>query len=378
MRVGIVAGEASGDILGSELIRAMKQVDDTIQFEGIGGPLMIEEGCQSFFPMEILSVMGLVEVLKHLPTLLSIQKSIVKHFLKNPPDIFIGIDAPDFNLTIERKLKKKSIKIVHYVSPTIWAWRTYRAHKIAKSVDLILSIFPFEVDFYKPYHVPVTFVGHPLATMIEMKTDTQSARQQLKLDISAPIIALLPGSRSSEIHYLAESFIQTAMLCHQSNPKVQFIVPLASNKTYQQFETILKQFDEFPIQLFLVQSRLFMSAADAMLMASGTATLEALLLKKPMIFAYRISAITHWILKTFKVMKIKYFSMPNLLAQKQIVTEYIQDDIDPVAISKEMLETIGQDENDSEMLVEFNKIHEQLALNSSQIAAEAVFKLIKK
>jgi lipid-A-disaccharide synthase len=168
------------------------------------------------------------------------------------------------------------------------------------------------------------------------------------------------------------------MLCHQSNPKVQFIVPLASNKTYQQFETILKQFDEFPIQLFLGQSRLVMSAADAMLMASGTATLEALLLKKPMIVAYRISAITHWILKTFKVMKIKYFSMPNLLAQKQIVTEYIQDDIDPVAISKEMLETIGQDENDSEMLVEFNKIHEQLALNSSQIAAEAVFKLIKK
>lgn len=239
LTIGIVAGEASGDLLGANLIRAIQAINPHIKFEGIAGPQMIAAGCQSLFPMEKLSVMGLVEVLKHLPEILNIRRKLLKHFLENPPDLFIGIDAPDFNLSLEQALKKTGISTVHYVSPTVWAWKQWRLKKIAKSVDLMLTLLPFESRFYEEKNIPVQFIGHPFADEISLQIDKASLRKALNLPTDKKIIALLPGSRVNEINYLGELFIQTAEWCLQREPNLLFVAPMVNEARYQQFNQIL-------------------------------------------------------------------------------------------------------------------------------------------
>lgn len=379
MRIGIVAGETSGDILGSSLIAALKKQNPELEFEGIGGPLMIENGCQSYHPMEKLSLLGLVEVLKHLPEVLAIQKHIIRHFLDHPPDVFIGIDAPDFNLKVERTLKTAGIKTIHYVSPTIWAWRTYRVHKIAKSVDLILSIFPFEVDFYKKYQVPVKFIGHPLADIIDLENDKAAARKTLSLTPDKTILALLPGSRHSELEFLCDDFLETAYQCYCQDNTMEFIIPLATPALKTHFEKKWEKYHhDFPLTMIDGQSRTVMIAADLILLASGTATLEALLIKRPMVVAYRISAVTYWILKKFKIMKINYFSMPNLLAGEEIVKEFIQDDINPKMMANTLLSYLKNPQQHQQIYEKFHQIHQILRLDSSIMAAKAVLEITTK
>ena len=375
LRIGIVVGEASGDILAEGLMRAIQQSHPDVQFEGIAGPRMKQLGCRALFDSERLAVMGFVEPLKRLPELLSMRKSLIQHFLTNPPDVFIGVDAPDFTLAVERKLKAAGIKTVHYVSPSVWAWRRYRVKKIARSVDLILTLFPFEADFYRQHNVPVKFVGHTLADQIPLEADTVGARKSLGLNETAPIIGLLPGSRAGEVSLLAEPFLQTAKWCLEQNNELHFVMPLASDKTYQIAVEKLEQsgLDKNRITLFRGHSRQLMEASDVLLVASGTATLEALLLKRPMVMAYKLSAWTYFLAK--RLVKLPYYSLANLLLGKPLIKEYIQDDVAVERMGQDLLALIDNKEEVSFLQREYNKVHNELRRNASQQAAQAVLDL---
>ena len=376
LRFGIVAGEASGDILGAGLIAAIKQqLPDSI-FEGIAGPAMIEQGAKSLFPMDRLSVMGIFEVLGRYGELIGIRRKLANHFKQNPPDVFIGIDAPDFNLGLESKLKQVGIKTVHYVSPSVWAWRQGRVKKIAQSADLMLTLFPFEARFYKEHNVPVSFVGHPLADIIPLEVDKKSARRSLSLSMSDEVLALLPGSRSNELHYLAEPFIETVRWLRNKKPGLKVVVPLANKERYQQFETTLRRIPEAP-DLTLVdgRSREVMAAADVALLASGTAALEAMLLKRPMVVAYKLSPLTYSIVKY--LVKIKNVSLPNLLAGETLAPELIQHEATPEKLGKAVLNYF-QDQNTINVIHQrFYDIHKSLQQNASHKAANAILKLIE-
>jgi len=380
VRIGMVAGEISGDILGAGLIKELKQRYPNAQFEGIGGPLMINEGFKSHVPMERLSVMGLVEVLGRLFELIGIRRRIKQHFLDNPPDVFIGIDAPDFTLGLEESLRKSGIKTAHYVSPSVWAWRQKRVFKIARAVDLMLTLFPFEARFYKEHNVPVAFVGHPLADMIPLEPSQGKARERLGLMLtplgtSQNIVALLPGSRSGEIHYLGEIFIEAAKLVLAQNADAKFLLPYVNDDRKQQIEEIIQRLGpNLPITLIKGQSRDVMAASNVILLASGTATLEAMLLKRPMVVAYRMSAITFFIMK--RLMKAPYISLPNLLANKALVPELIQAQASPQNLAKSLLQRLKQDENSEELNAQYIKIHESLKQDASDKAATAVARLI--
>lgn len=288
LRIGIVAGETSGDILGAGLIRALKQRYPQAEFEGIAGELMLAEGCRALYPLERLSVMGLVEVLGRLPELLRARKRLIQHFIDNPPDVFIGIDAPDFTLGMERALKAAGIPTVHYVSPSVWAWKRKRIFKIKQSTDLLLTLFPFEAEVYKPTGQNLRFVGHPLADVIPAQLDMQAVQRQFRPEATRELVALLPGSRGSEIKYLARPFLETARWLQQQRPDIAFILPAANRRRYEQLEQLINtEFADLQLTLVLQQSREVMAAADAILIASGTATLEACLLQKPMVVAYR-------------------------------------------------------------------------------------------
>lgn len=376
LRIGIIAGEVSGDILGAGLISALQQHYPTLIIEGIGGPQMIAAGCKSLFPMEHLSVMGLGAVLKKLPQILYIRHKIIQHFRNNPPDIFIGIDAPDFNLTVEEKLKQTGIKTVHYVSPSVWAWKQWRIKKIKRAVDKMLTILPFEAAFYVKYQVPVKFVGHPLADSIPLYPDQLAARDKLNLDPNKKIIAILPGSRSNEIKYLAELFIQTALTCQKKYPDLIFIAPMASAKIKQQFNAVLQKIaPQLPIQLFDGQSAAVLTAADAVLLASGTASLEAMLTKCPMVVAYRLPALSFAIAS--RMVKTAYISLPNLLANKILVPEFIQDDATVKNLSCELLKYFTNPELVENLKSEFMRLHEIMRCNASEKAAEAVVELLE-
>ncbi|MEH6813214.1 MAG: lipid-A-disaccharide synthase, partial [Motiliproteus sp.] len=316
MRIALVAGEASGDIIGAGLIKALKNRHPDIQFEGIGGPLMIEQGMESFFPMERLSVMGLVEVLGRFRELLGIRNQLRDRWLANPPDILIGIDAPDFNLSLERQLKEQGIATCHYVSPSVWAWREGRVKKIARSTDLMLCLLPFEKAFYDRHKVDARFIGHPLADEIPLETDTATARQQLGLDLDDTWVAMLPGSRGGEVERLAPLFLKAARWLLQRQPQLNFLIPAANDERYQQLKEMLDG-QQLPVQLVMGQSRTVMQASDAVLMASGTASLEGMLLKKPMVVAYRLAPLTYAIAS--RMLKIAYMSLPNLLANEPLV-----------------------------------------------------------
>jgi lipid-A-disaccharide synthase len=290
LRIGLLAGESSGDILGSRLIIALKKQFGDVQFEGIGGPLMEAQGLESLFPMERLSVMGFIEPLKRLPELLRIRGSLYRHFRDNPPDIFIGIDSPDFTLHLEQKLRKVGITTAHLVSPSVWAWRKRRIRKIKRAVDLMLCLFPFETDVYREHGVPVAFVGHPLADEIPMRVEQADARSALGLPVSGKLLALLPGSRGGEVRLLAPLFLQTAQRLKLHDSQLSFVMPAANDVRYGELENLLVSYPELEVSLVKGRSREVMAAADAVLLASGTATLEAMLLKRPMVIAYRMAA----------------------------------------------------------------------------------------
>ncbi len=369
LRIALVAGEASGDILGAGLMRALKARYPAVEFIGVGGPLMQAEGLTSYFPMERLSVMGLVEVLGRLRELLAKRKKLVADLIDAKPDVFIGIDAPDFNLNIELKLRQAGIKTVHYVSPSVWAWRQKRVLKIREGCDLMLTLFPFEARFYEEKGVPVRFVGHTLADAIPLEADRTAARAELGLP-DGPLVALMPGSRGGEVGRLGALFLDTAQRLRALRPGVRFVMPCASAQRRAQLEELLAGRD-LPLTLLDGNSHLALAACDAVLIASGTATLEALLYKRPMVVAYRLAPLTFWILK--RMVKSPYISLPNLLAQRLLVPELLQDDATVEALAQTLSPLI---EGGEEQTRGFDEIHRTLRLDASNQAADAVLNLI--
>ncbi|PMY67900.1 lipid-A-disaccharide synthase [Pseudomonas sp. FW305-25] len=371
LRIALVAGEASGDILGAGLMRALKAQHPAVEFIGVGGPLMQAEGLTSYFPMERLAVMGLVEVLGRLRELLARRKKLVQTLIAEKPDVFIGIDAPDFNLNIELQLRQAGIKTVHYVSPSVWAWRQKRVLKIREGCDLMLTLFPFEARFYEEKGVPVRFVGHSLADAIPLEADRAAARAELGLP-EGPLVALMPGSRGGEVGRLGALFLDAAQRLRALRPGVRFVMPCASPERRTQLEELLAGRD-LPLTLLNGQSHQALAACDAVLIASGTATLEALLYKRPMVVAYRLAPLTFWILK--RMVKSPYISLPNLLAQRLLVPELLQDDATAEALAQTLSPLI---EDGQEQTRGFDEIHRTLRRDASNQAAEAVLNLIGK
>jgi lipid-A-disaccharide synthase len=369
LRIALVAGEASGDILGSGLMRAIKARHPQVEFIGVGGPLMEAEGMVSYFPMERLSVMGLVEVLGRLRELMAKRKELIQTLINEKPDAFIGIDAPDFTLNIELQLRRAGIKTVHYVSPSVWAWRQKRVLKIREGCDLMLTLLPFEARFYEEKGVPVKFVGHPLADTIPLQADRSAARAELGL-ADGPVVALMPGSRGGEVGRLGGLFFDAAERLLAARPGVRFVLPCASPQRRAQVEQLLQGRD-LSVQLLDGRSHVALAACDAVLIASGTATLEALLYKRPMVVAYRLAPLTFWILK--RLVKSPYVSLPNLLAQRLLVPELLQDDATAEALAQQLLPLL---DDGLAQTAGFDEIHRTLRRDASNQAAEAVLNLI--
>jgi lipid-A-disaccharide synthase len=369
MRVALVAGEASGDILGAGLMQALKAQYPQIEFIGVGGPLMQAQGLNSYFPMERLSVMGLVEVLGRLPELMSRRKRLISSLIDAKPDVFIGIDAPDFNLTVELKLRQAGVKTVHYVSPSVWAWRQKRVLKIRQACDLMLTLFPFEAQFYTDHQVPVRFVGHPLADTIPQQADRAAAREALNLFQDQPVVALMPGSRGGEVARLGNLFLDAAVRLRTLRPGIQFVLPCSSPERRAQLEQMLVGRD-VPLTLLDGRSHEALAACDAVLIASGTATLEALLFKRPMVVAYKVAPLTYRILK--RLVTSAYISLPNLLAERLLVPELIQDAATPEALAQLLAPLLEDGEVQTEG---FDVIHRALGRDASVQAAQAVLDL---
>lgn len=375
--IAIVAGEISGDTLGAGLIRQIKKTLPDAEFIGIGGTQMIAQGFESLYPMERLSVMGIVEVLGRLKELLKIRKDLGRTLINRKPDIFVGIDSPDFTLDLEKNLHQAGIATVHYVSPSVWAWRQWRVKKIKKAVDLMLTLLPFENQFYQKHSVPVTFVGHPLADEVPLGVDSDKAKSDFGFQPQDSVVAVLPGSRGGEIRYIGPMFIEVMGWLHQQRPDLKFIVPLANYARRVQFEKLLDQAGArgLPITLIDGRSREVMASADVVLLASGTATLEALLLKKPMVVAYKWSRITHAIIAP--LVRTKYISLPNLLAGEALVPEYIQEQATLEQVGPAVLKRLNPE---AKALLEkrFTEIHQQLRQEADQKAADAVLGLLNK
>lgn len=375
VRIGIVAGEASGDILGAGLIAALQERIPNLQVEGIAGPRMLGLGAQSLFPMERLSVMGLVEPLKRLPELLRIRRTLRRHFIDNPPDLFVGIDSPDFNLSLEESLKTAGIPTVHYVSPSVWAWRRGRIKKIARAVDHMLTLLPFEADFYREHQVPVTFVGHPLADEIPLQVDTAAAREELGFAPGDRVVALLPGSRGGEVKLLGPLFLQAARWCHQRRPELRFVLPAANEQRLAELKQLLENYGDLPVTLLDGNSHGAVAAADNVLIASGTATLETMLLKKPMVVAYKMAGLSYAIFS--RMLHTSWVSLPNLLAQRELVPEILQDDATPENLGAALLQFYDDPLLYDQLQREFDDLHQQLRRNASARAADAVCQLIE-
>ncbi len=375
MRIAIVAGEASGDLLGAGLIEALRELHPDAQFEGVAGARMRAAGCHALYPIEELSVMGLVEVLRHLPRLLRLRADLARHFRNARPDVFIGIDAPDFNLGLERRLKRAGIPTVHYVSPSVWAWRRGRLRGIARAADLMLTLFPFESAFYREHGLRERYVGHPMADSIAERSDRLAARAELGLATDGEMVALLPGSRRGELRYLAEPFLRTALWLRERRPALRFAAPLATPATRLMFEQIHQQVaPDLPVTIIEGRAREVMAAADVVLVASGTATLEALLLKRPMVMAYRLSGFSHWLLK--RLVRTPYLALPNLLANRLLVPEFIQDQVTPDNLGQALLDFLDCPERVTQLEQVFTSIHHELRRDASRQAAQAVLELI--
>lgn len=376
MRIGVVAGEVSGDLLGAGLIKAIRKRIPNVRFEGICGDRMEAEGCKGMFPMEWLSIIGFVEAVSKFPQIRWMRKDLIKHFLSDPPDLFVGIDVPDFNLGVEKQLRAAGIPTIHYVSPTVWAWRSYRIHKIKKGVDHMLTLFPFEAKYYDEHDIPVTFVGHPMADEIEERVDKKKYRKLLQLPEDKTIIALLPGSRRNELFKHADLFVQTAAWLYQRNSQLHFVAPFASRETRLMFDEAIDKnlAQDLPITQLDGHSRDAMAASDIVLLASGTATLEAALLKRLMVVTYKLSFLTFWLVKLF--VHIKLYSLPNNLAGRELVPELIQRDAVPEKLGRKIEHYLRNPDEAETVLETLRGIHAELRRNASEQAADAILRVL--
>jgi lipid-A-disaccharide synthase len=378
LRVGLVAGEASGDTLGADLINALRRVAPGAEFFGVAGPKMQGAGCEAWEPAESLAVMGLFEIVRHLPRLLELRRRIRRRFLAAKPDVFVGIDAPEFNLRLARDLRAAGIPTVQYVSPQVWAWRQGRARSIHQSVDLVLCLLPFEKRFYESHDVHAVFVGHPLADAIPLTPDRQAARRALDIDANSAVIALLPGSRRAEVARLAEDFAATACWLAEQRPHLKFIAPMANAAVREIFsQALARAAPAVEIRLIDGHAQTALMAADVVMVASGTASLEAALCKRPMVVVYRLGAMTAWVLLRLKLVKSKFFAQPNLLADRRVVGEYFQDEIVPESIGAELLMWLDDAERRSALEGEFSRIHADLRRDAGARAAQAILELVK-
>lgn len=375
-RIALVAGEASGDLLGSHLIGALAARRAGLAFQGIGGPRMTGQGFDSWYPMEKLAVRGYVEVLRHYREIMAIRRRLQARLLDERPQLFIGIDAPDFNLDLEYRLKAAGIPTMHYVSPSIWAWRRSRLRRIARSVSHMLVLFPFETEIYREAGVPVTYVGHPVADSIPLTVDKMAAREQLRLSQRSMVIALLPGSRQSELRYMADTFVQTAKRLHSALGDVQFVCPTASRPTRDLFEEAIHRNDarEVPLTLMFGHSHEALAAADFALVASGTATLETALFKTPMVIVYKMSPLTWSIMR--RMLYMPYVGLPNILAGEFLVDELMQDAATPEALSDALLALVRDTARQQRQVERFAEIHLTLRQDNASKSAQAVLDVL--
>ncbi len=371
MKIGIVAGEASGDMLGAKLIQALKTHYPDLRIEGMGGHLMAAEGCHCLYDSERLSMMGFIEPLFHLPELIRLRRDLYQHFINMQPDVVIGIDSPDFNLGLELKLRAAGIPVIHYVSPSVWAWRQGRIKKIKKAVNLMLTLFPFEAAFYEKHHVPVRYVGHPMAENIPMQPDVLAARAALNIATEAKVVALLPGSRRQEIKFMGPVYLQAAKILFQKNPQLVFVTTQTNQTRFDEFYKLYQTLaPELPLMFTLRRGSDVIAAADAVVVTSGTATLEVMLYKKPMVIAYRMSRITHWLAK--RLVKSKFVGLPNLIADKPLVPELIQEQAIPVNIANHIENYLNHPALVTALQAEFTVLHQQLKMASQAMMVEAV------
>ncbi len=376
LRIGLVAGEVSGDQLGAALIDAIRKRCPDAVFEGVAGPGMREAGCTGLADIDALSVMGLAEVLGRLPSLVALRRRLRRHFMANPPDVFVGIDAPDFNLGLEAGLKRAGIPVVHWVSPSVWAWRQYRVRKIGRSTDLMLTLFPFEEQFYRTHGIPSFCTGHPLADEIPACSNPAEARAKLGLQGGIRYVALLPGSRRSEVKRLFPVFLEMARRCRQSAADVEFLVPAASNKIYRQCQELLATTGgcaDLPVTLLDGQARDVMQSADAVVLASGTAALECMLVRRPMLVAYRLHplsvALVKWMLKS------PYVSLPNHLLGRMQVPEYLQNDATPSRLAEGLLALLQDPERAAAQVAPFAAVHSDLKRGAADRAAQHILEV---
>lgn len=376
IRVGMVAGESSGDQLGAALIRALRDSGLEIEVQGIAGEHMRAAGCEALDSSENLSIIGIVEVVRRYPELRALRERIIEHFLSTRPDVFIGVDAPEFNLEVEERLRAARIKTVHYVSPTVWAWRQGRMRKIARAVDLMLTLFPFEAAYYRQHGVAVEFVGHPKADEIPLQVDRQAAREQLGLPQDRPTVALLPGSRKSEWRYLIAPFLETALWCQARRPELVFGAPLIGQRGRRWFESVRARVaPNLEVHCYDGQATQLMAAADVVLAASGTASLEAMLLKRPMVVAYRLAWLNYWLLR--RMVDVDFYALPNLLAGEGLVPEFIQAGVNAADLGAAVLSWLDDRERVQWLQERFDGLHKILRKNASAHAAQAVANLLR-
>lgn len=376
LRIAMVAGEASGDHLAAQLIQSIRARCSDVRFEGIGGPAMSAQGFDAWWPSEKLSVMGLVEVLRHYRAISNIRKALRKRLLSDPPDLFIGVDAPDFNLELEAALKLAGIPTVHYVSPSIWAWRGKRVHKIGRSVSRVLALFPMEPPLYERAGVPVTFVGHPMADEIPEETDCAALREKLVLDPEAPVFALLPGSRLTEVRQLADTFLLAAQHLHHHLPSARFLVPFVTRETRNVFEAAIYRHNAhaLPLRMMFGHARDAIGAANVCLVASGTATLETALIKRPMLITYRVSSWTYRLMR--RMAYLPWIGLPNILSGRLVVPEFLQDAATPQALAEALLALYHDKAAQAVQCDAFATIHAQLRQGASDKAAETILGML--
>jgi len=374
LTIALVAGETSGDILGAGLIRALKERVPNARFVGVAGPRMQAEGCEAWYEMEELAVMGIVEVLGRLRRLLHIRADLTRRFSELQPDVFVGIDAPDFNITLEGNLKKRGIRTIHYVSPSVWAWRQKRVFKIGRATDLVLAFLPFEKAFYDRFNVPCRFIGHTMADAMPLDPDKSAARDTLGIDHGAHCLALLPGSRGAEVEMLSADFLRTAILLRQRYPDLEVLVPLVNAKRRDQFEQIKAEVaPDLRVHLLDGMAREAMIASDAALLASGTAALECMLAKCPMVVGYRMKPFTFWLAK--RLVKTDYVSLPNLLAGRELVKELLQNECKPQQLANALEPLLARGNTSNAVHEIFRELHQQIRCNADEQAADAVLEL---
>ena len=378
LRIGIVAGESSGDQLGAALITAMRARIPNVQFFGMAGPKMIAAGCDAWASSEEIAVMGLVEVVPHLPRLLRLRSSLVARFRAARPHVFVGIDSPAFNLGLAKQLRSAECKTVQYVAPQVWAWRPGRVGGIGKACDLVLCLLPFETVFFERHGISAAFVGHPLADQIPLEVDRGAARSLLGLDPSASIVALLPGSRLGEIERLGADFVRAAVYIAQRHPEIRFVAPMASARVRHEFERKIAEVPNAPeIRRYDGHAQQVLAASDAVIVASGTASLETLLSRRPMVVAYRWGAVTAFVLRALGLVKVRFFSQPNLLAGRLLVPELLQEQVSGESLGAALLRVLDDHELAAEMQREFRKVHETLRCGGADLAATAILDCVR-